>query len=41
MLADIKTYVDYPKNEEWIDNMLRRILKSSRVVKSAEPSAAP
>jgi hypothetical protein len=41
MLADIKTYVDYPKNEEWIDNILRRVLKSSKVVKSAEPSAAP
>jgi hypothetical protein len=26
MLANIKTYADFPKNEEWIDRTLRKIL---------------
>jgi hypothetical protein len=26
MLANIKTYADFPKNEEWIDQTLRKIL---------------
>ena len=38
MLADIKSYADFPKSEEWIDKMIRRILKSSENLTSPEPS---
>lgn len=31
MLADLKTYADFPKNEEWLQKTLTRILKSPRV----------
>jgi hypothetical protein len=41
MLEDVKSYADYPKSEEWIDDMLRQILKSSQVAKPPAPSAAP
>jgi hypothetical protein len=30
MLADIKSYADFPKNEAWIDQTLRQILKHTR-----------
>jgi hypothetical protein len=40
-LADVKSYSDFPKNEEWIDTMLRQVLKASEGEESPEPSAAP
>ena len=30
MLADIKTYADFPKNEQWIDQTLHKILSEGR-----------
>jgi hypothetical protein len=38
VLAELKSYSDFPKNQEWIDNTLRRVLQARA---SGESPALP
>ena len=36
LLSDLKTYAQFPKNEQWIDQALRRVLKASSLPTSSD-----